>query len=132
MQLSTAVRNAAADQFESTIGTSPKLKIFSGSLPANCAASDPAGTLVTMDLPSNWLADASGGSKAQAGTWSGTASGTGTAACARIYDSGATTCHWQGTVTTSGGGGDLIADNLSIASGQTVSVSGFSFAVGGA
>ena len=123
IQYSVAVNNARLDSVESTIGVSAVLKIFSGALPANCAAADPSGTLVSMTLPSDWMNNASSASKTKLGTWSATASGTGTAACFRIYDSTATTCGIQGTCGL--GTGDLQLDNTSIASGQTVTVNTF-------
>ncbi|MGA4923535.1 hypothetical protein, partial [Bacillus subtilis] len=51
---------------------------------------------------------------------------TGTAAHFRIYASDGTTAHIQGTVTATGGGGDLTLDNTSIASGQAIAISSFS------
>lgn len=123
LQLSTSVRNARLDTIESTIGTSAILKIRTGAAPADCATADSGTVLATLNLPSDWMAAASGGSKAKSGTWSDTsADATGTAAHFRIYDSGGTTCHLQGTVTATGGGGDMELDNTSIASGQTVTI----------
>lgn len=130
LQMGVSLRNARADQIESTIGNAPLLKIYSGSVPANCAASDPSGLLATITLPSDWLTAASSGVKSLSGSWSAAASGTGTAASWRIKDSTNTTCHMQGTVTATGGGGDLTLDNTSIASGQTVSVSSFTLTEG--
>lgn len=98
IQHSVAVRNAEADSIETTISTSPRLLLFSGAVPANCAAADPAGLLATITLPSDWLNAASGGSKTLLGSWSGTASAAGTVASYRIKDSGLTTCHEQGHV----------------------------------
>jgi hypothetical protein len=43
-----------------------------------------------------------------------------------MYDTGGT-CHAQGSVTATGGGGDLTLDNVNIASGQTVSVATWAF-----
>jgi hypothetical protein len=126
MQYSTSVRNAKLDAVESTIGTDAVMKIFSGAQPANCAAADPAGLLATITLPTDWMAAASSGTKAKAGTWSATASGTGTAASWRIYASNGTTCGIQGNTT------DMTFDNTNIASGQTVTVSGFTLTAGNA
>lgn len=123
IQYSVAVNNARLDAVESTISTTAVLKIFSGAVPANCAAADPTGTLVTITLPSDWMNAASSASKTKLGTWSNTASGTGTAASFRIYESTATTCHIQGSCGL--GTGDLQLDNTSIASGQTVTVNTF-------
>lgn len=126
IQLSTAVRNAMLDAIETTIGTAPLLRLWSGALPANCAAADAGSKLVEMTLPLDWMNNASGGQKTLLGTWSSTglaAAGTGTNALYyRIMDSTGTTCHEQGTVTATGGGGDLTLDNASIANGQTVTI----------
>lgn len=132
-QFSTAARNAWLDAIETAIGTSAILRIRSGSVPASCATADSGTVLVTMNLPSDWMAAASGGTKALSGTWQDTsADATGTAGHFRIYDSGGTVCHIQGTVTASGGGGDMIIDNVSLASGQQVNITAFTLNAGGA
>lgn len=126
IQLSVAVRNARLDQVESVIGASAILRIRTGAPPANCAAADTGTVLAEMALPSDWMAAAAAGAKALAGTWEdASADGTGTAAHFRIYDSGGTVCGLQGTVTATGGGGDMELDNTSIAATQPVSVSAF-------
>ena len=121
VQLSTTVRNARLDAVETAIGTGPILRVRTGAPPADCAAADSGSVLVSISLPSDWASAASGGSKAFVVPQSGTASGTGTAAHFRIYDSGGSTCHMQGTVATSGA--DLTIDNASVTSGQTVTLS---------
>jgi hypothetical protein len=123
-QYSVAVRNAGLDSRETTIGTLAVLKIFSGAEPANCAAADPTGLLVSMTLPSDWMNAASTGTKTKLGTWSATASGTGTATSWRLYASDGTTCHVQGNMT------DMVLDNNSIASGQVVTVNTFTLTAG--
>ena len=125
IQLSTAVRNARLDTVESTPGTGVLLKIRTGAAPADCSTADSGTVLVSITCPSDWMAAASGGSKAKAGTWNNTAAAAGTAAHFRVYDSSGATCHIQGTVTATGGGGDLTVDNTSIASGQSVTVTTF-------
>lgn len=133
VQLSVSVRNARLDTVESTIGTAAILEIRSGSAPADCATADSGTLLASMTLPSDWMAAASSGSKAKSGTWSdASANNTGTAGHFRIKDSGGTTCHIQGTVTASGGGGDLTLDNTSIASAQSVTISSFTITDGNA
>lgn len=126
IQFSTAVRNARLDAIESTAGASAILKIRTGAAPATCATADAGTVVATLNLPSDWMAAASSGSKALLGTWQDTsADATGTAAHFRIYDSTGTTCHVQGTVTATGGGGDLQLDNTSIAAGQQVTITAF-------
>ena len=126
VQLSVAVRNARLDSIETTIGTSAILRIRSGAAPATCATADSGTVLATLNLPTDWMAAASSGSKAILGTWQDlSADATGTAGHFRIYDSGGTVCGIQGTITATGGGGDMTLDNTSIASGQTVNVTSF-------
>lgn len=133
VQRSTAVRNARLDAIETTIGTSAKVQIRTGAQPANCAAAASGTLLVEFALGSDWAAAASGGSKAFNSTpVIGTASGTGTAGHYRIVDSAGTTCHEQGSVTSTGGGGDVIIDNTSITSGQTVNITGWTVTEPGA
>lgn len=131
LQFSTSVRNAMLDSIETTVSTSAILKIRSGSAPANPAAADSGTVLATLSLPSDWLAAASSGTKSKSGTWSdASADASGTAGHFRIYDSGGTTCHLQGTVTATGGGGDMTLDNTSISASQTVTISTFTLTAG--
>lgn len=131
-QESIAVRNARINSIETTIGTAAVLKIRTGAQPADCATADSGTVLVSMILPSDWMGAASSGSASKLGTWSGTAGAGGTAGYFRVYASDGTTCGAQGSVTATGGGGDMTVDNTSIASGQTVTVNTFSITAGNA
>lgn len=131
LQYSTTVRNAQLDAIETTIGTSPILRIFTGSLPANCAAARTGTILASAVLPSDWMAAASGGSKAKSGTWQDVSSNSsGTAGYFAILDSSGTTCHMQGTVTATGGGGDMTVDSITFTAGQSFTVSSFTLSRG--
>lgn len=133
LQYSAAVRNAKLDAVETTIGTSAILKIRTGAAPANCAAADSGTVLSTVNLPSDWMAAASGGTKAKSGTWEDTsADAAGTAAHFRLYASDGTTCHAQGTVTATGGGGDMTVDNVVFAAAQDFLITGFTLTAGNA
>ena len=117
--------NAIYDAFNSG-----KIRIWSGSPPGPAAA--PTGTLlVDEDLPATAFNAAASGSKAKAGTWSVTGAAAGTAGYYRLItstDTGAaveTQVREEGTVTATGGGGDLTLDNTSIAVGQTVTITSF-------
>lgn len=123
-QYSVAVRNSKLDAVETTIGTSPVLKIFSGGKPANCAAADPSGLLCTIMLPADWLAAAANGAKAKLGNWQAIASDAGLAQSWRIYESTATTCHLQGDDD------DITYDNPLVQVGQTVTVTSFNITAG--
>lgn len=128
VQLSTTVRNAMADQYETTIGTSPTLEMRSGAPPATCATADSGTLLVSMTLPSDWMGAAASGVKSLLGTWQANASATGTLGHYRIKQG--VTCHEQGTVAASGA--DINVDNVSVASGQQVTITAKTFTQGGA
>ena len=133
LQFSVSARNNQLDSLETTVGTSAILRMRSGTVPANCAAADSGTVLATVNLPSDWMAAASGGSKTLLGTWQDTAAdATGTVGHFRIYDSAGTTCHMQGTVTVTGGGGDMTVDNTSFATGQQFTVNSFTITAGNA
>lgn len=133
LQYSVAVRNAQLDAFETAIGASAVLKIRTGSPPANCATADSGTVLATLNLPSDWMAAASSGSKSKSGTWEELAAdATGTAGHWRLYASDGTTCNAQGTCTATGGGGDMTLDTTSITTGQTVTVTSFTITAGNA
>lgn len=124
IQMSVTVRNARLDAIETAIGTSPSLEIRTGAAPASCAAADSGTVVSTLALPSDWMAAASGGSKSLAGTWQDlSADALGTAAHFRIKQGA--TCHFQGTVTITGGGGDLQVNNTSFAPGQQFDITSF-------
>lgn len=80
--------------------------------------------LVEITLPATPWAAAASKAKAKQGTWQNTASGTGTAAHYRLKNA-ADTEREEGTVTATGGGGDMTVDNTSINTGQTTTVNTF-------
>ena len=137
LQLDVATRNARLDTIESTNGTSCALEIRTGSLPATCATAGTGTIVATINLPSDWMAAASSGSKAKSGTWQdASADNTGTAEHFRLYNSQATkdntTCFMQGDVTATGGGGAMTVDNTSFATGQQFTVTSFTLTDGNA
>jgi hypothetical protein len=132
---SATVKNARLDQVEATISTAPKLRLYNGTMPATADTALSGNTLLAEGaLPSDWMAAASGGVKAKAGTWTVTGqsgAGAGTAATFfRIYDTAGTNCHMQGTATVTGGGGDMTLDNVSVANAQVVTVNTFQITSG--
>lgn len=132
-QYSVAVRDARNDSLEATIGASAVLKIRTGAQPATCATADSGTVLATLSLPADWMAASSGGVKAKSGAWQDlSADAAGTAGHFRIYASDGTTVHMQGSITLSGGGGDLTLDNTNIAVGQSVTIASFQITASGA
>ena len=132
---SARVRNALADAFESTIGSAPTLEIRTGAPPALTSDAD-SGTLIASGvLPSDWLQNAASGQKLINGTWNVTglpAAGGGTlAGHYRIKGTGGVVDD-QGTITISGGGGDMTMDNPNIANAQVSTVTVYTVIIGGA
>jgi len=133
VKISVTVRNARLDAIETAIGVSAVLKIRDGAPPTNIADADSGTVLATITLPSNWMADAASGAKALTGTWQDAdADAAGTAGHFRVYASNGTTQHIQGTVTATGGGGDMTLDNAVIALHQVVNVTTFTLTDGNA
>ncbi len=99
MQLSVALRNALLDALETATGATPRLRMLTGAMPANCAAAQTGTLLVEQNLPSDWMSAASAGVKALLGSWTGTAAAAGLAGYFRITDAAGTTCHWQGLLS---------------------------------
>jgi hypothetical protein len=133
-QFSIASRNAWLDAIETTIGASAKLELWDGGgiMPVNCAAVSIGTKLASVACPVDYLAAAANGSKALAGVWSFVGLAAGDAGYFRLVDSAGTTCHIQGSVTATGGGGDMTLDNINIAVDQAGSVTGFTITAGGA
>jgi hypothetical protein len=133
LQYSVDLRNAQLDQVETIVGTEPVLEIRTGSPPVNCAAADTGAVLATLLLPSDWMADADNGSKVKSGTWEdASADDTGIAGHWRLKANGGTPCHLQGTVTATGGGGDMTVDSVNFVEGQTFTVTTFTISAGNA
>ena len=133
IQYSVAVRNAKLDAIETAIGVSAIMKLRSGAVPASCVAADTGTVIATISLPADWMAAAAAGSKAKSGTWEDTAAdAAGTIAHFRVYASDGVTCHIQGTVTATGGGGDMTVDNVNAAANQDIIINTFTINAGNA
>lgn len=139
VQWSTTVRNAVCNIIPTTIGATPHVEIWSGSQPANCATASSGTKLAKFDLVGSagtWNDAAASGTIAfvSAATLpvSTTGLANGTAGYYRVFASDDSTCHEQGTVTVTGGGGDCTIDNTTIASAQTVQITGFTKTAPGA
>ena len=130
LQFATALRDALISQIETVVGASPRLQIRSGAPPATPADADAGTLLVEITLPADWLSAASSGQVSKLGTCQATAAASGVARHFRLKNNAGTTTYMQGTVTATGGGGDLTLDNVSIASGQTVTINTFTLTQG--
>lgn len=131
LQFSVGLRNSRADRIEAYVGASAVMKIRTGTVPANCAAADSGSVLATLNLPADWMNDASAGAVTLKGTWAdASCDATGLAGHFRVYRADGTTCELQGTVTVSGGGGDLTLSSVSLAAGGTLTITAFTITEG--
>ncbi len=126
-----AACNAIVDRLDAGAGAGT-LKIYAGSVPANVEAA--AGTLLaTLTLSDPAFGDAvdiNPGARATANaiTSDSSADATGTAAYFRASDSDGTSSI-QGTVTATGGGGDLEVGTVSFVAGAVISVTSWTVTV---
>lgn len=111
----TATRNAIADLVVDSVDTGG-----AGSIVIRESTTD----LVSITLAATGFGGAASGTAAVAGVpKSGTAGATGTADNFQCKN-GSGTVIFSGSVTATGGGGDLTLDTTSISSGQTVTITG--------
>jgi hypothetical protein len=110
----TPTRNALVSAIATAIGAGGKLKLRTGA----------SAILATVALNSTPLASPSGGAAALNGVpLSVAASASGTIANFIVTDASDVTI-FGGSVTTTGGGGDLTVDNITATSGLTVTITG--------
>ena len=124
--VNTTHRNTMLDGIDATYN-SATLTVRSGAAPG--AGSAAAGTvLATVTLPADAFAAASGGTKAKAGTWSdASADATGTAAHFRAVATGGEI--FEGTVTVTGGGGDLQLASVALVAGVPFTITSFNLSL---
>lgn len=134
LQFSTSVRNAMLDSIETTTGVSAVLRLRTGTPPATCATADAGTVVATYSLASDYMAAASSGAKAFSSLplSDTSADNSGTLGHWRLYATDGTTCHTQGTITVTGGGGDMTVDNTSVTAGQQVNITSFTITAPGA
>lgn len=133
IQLSVGVRNAMLDAIETAIGTSAVVKLRTGAQPADCATADSGTVVATISLASDYMSAASSGSKAFSSTplEDTSADNAGTLAHYRVYASDGTTCHMQGTITATGGGGNMTVDNVTVTAGQDIKITSWTINMSG-
>lgn len=124
LSLAGQTLNAGAGSGASVTGTAtaPRVQIWTGALPANCAAAATGTKIVDMPVPADWAAQAANGAKVLAGVWSVAALAGGAPGYYRMVDGATGACDEQGDVTAAGGGGAMTVDNMTVALGQTFAV----------
>lgn len=125
LQFDIVTRNARLNAIEDVLGANPVLRIRTGAPPAHCSDPDFGTVIATLQLPADWMLTAANGSKSKSGTWQDLyADNSGTVGHFRFYDAGGV-CRMQGSVTFTGGNGDMTVSSAMISAGQYVSIQTF-------
>jgi hypothetical protein len=123
MHFSTDLRNGILDYIETYIGPSAILKLRSGASPGDGDVPSTGTVIATMNLPADWMANASGGSKGLQGVWQDLAAdAAGTVGHYELCTS-AGTPKIRDSVTLTGAGGGITLDAVTLNLGQAVSIS---------
>lgn len=134
LKLPDVFRQTRADTWTTRAGNAALLRIYSGSQPAD-ADTAASGTLLaelTCGTPFAPAASSEGVLTLGAITQDPLANAAGTAGWFRVVKADGTTCVCDGTVTVTGGGGQLELVTVTIALNQPVQVSSFVITEGGA
>ena len=127
------LRNAQLDAITTAVGASGKLRIYTATRPATGAAIGGATLLAELTLNATFAPAATGGALTlNSITADSSADASGTANWFRLWKSDGTTAVVDGSVTATGGGGDLELNSVSLTAGGTVSVTSFTITAGNA
>lgn len=133
LSFTSTLRNNRADEITNALGNGALLRIYGGSVPLDVSASLGSATLLAeLTCGTPFASSAAGGALVlNAITQDSSANATGTASFFRLATSGGSAVI-QGTVTATGGGGDLTLNTTSISSGAAVSITSFTIVEGNA
>lgn len=131
LSLTAVAKNARLDALTTQIGNAAKVRIYSGSAPANADAALSGNTLLGELTGGTPFAPAASGGVLTANsiTQDSSADATGTASFFRVLTSG-DVVKAQGTVTATGGGGDMTLNTVSIVAGGPIQVTSFTITDG--
>lgn len=123
LRYNATLRNAQATAIATEAGSGAQIKIYTGTQPASVATA-PTGTLLGTLVVSGTFGTATGGVLTFATVTSDTSADTGgTAGYFRIMKSDGTTGVLDGSITATGGGGDMTLNTTTITAGGTIAVS---------
>lgn len=129
--LSTTCRNNMLDAITTSVGNGGKLKIYDGTKPAGPGTAITTQVLLAeLTCGTPFAGSASSGVLTLSAITSATASASSSATWFRITTSGGSTGVIDGSVTATGGGGDLTFPTTTVTSGITVSISSATFTAG--
>ena len=124
LDFNNTIANLALDWIYDTHYPAGSIVEIRTGAPAGAENAAGGSLLVSITTPASPWAAASAGSKAKANTWAAAGSGAGVAGHFRLKNAAGTKLE-EGTVTATGGGGDMTIDNTNIAIGQNVTVTGY-------
>lgn len=125
-----ATLQAMLDAYETDVGATALLRFYTGAVQGTFGTV-PAGTLIASISLGDFMQAATavgltGATKIKtASTLSVAAAAAGTVGSYALTLANATTVIEDGTVTATGGGGDITVDNTSVTAGQTVTLTSF-------
>lgn len=123
---STTLRNAQLDAITTAVGNAGKLRIYSGTRPANVAAAITGTLLAELTTGTPFAGAASAGVlTVNAVTGDTSADATGTATHFRQWKSDGTTGVIDGTVSATGGGGELQLASTAVTATEPVNVTSY-------
>ncbi len=134
LRYNTTLRNAKATAIATEAGSNAQIKLYTGNVNGAGVGTAPAGTLLatlTVSGALNASAAASGAITFNT-IASVTATAPGTATCFRMTKSDGTTGVLDGSVSATGGGGDMTFASNVIPSGGTVGISSGTITTGNA
>lgn len=133
IQISDITARTMLDGIDATFNAG-KIQLRSGAAPG--VGQVPSGTLLAEeDLPADAFAAASGRSKAKNGTWQTVGAAAGIIGHYRMIaagDTGAATQNEpriEGSVTLTGGGGDMTVDNNDVEPAQEITITSFTLTI---
>jgi len=133
IQLSVGVRNAMLDGIEVAIGASAVVKLRVGAQPVDTSAADTGVVVATFNLLADYMSAAAAGAKSFSSLplEDVSADNLGVLGHYRVYALDGVTCHMQGSITVTGGGGDMTVDNPIVAAGQNIKITSWTINMAG-
>jgi hypothetical protein len=125
LQFSEKIRNEPLNVVAWALGPAAVMKIYSGECPSSCAAANPSGELVEIELPRRPFIAPNSTKMMIAEPWSGFAHADGVVRSFRVFDYLGEP-HLQGSISKLGEGGDMQLETVEVHAGQKVAIGSFS------
>jgi len=133
LRYNATLRTARATAIATEAGTGAQIKLYTGVVNAAGVGTAPAGTLLGTLTVAGAFGVGSGGVLTFGTVTSDTsADAGGTAGCFRVVKADGTTGVLDGTVTATGGGGDMTLNTTTVTAGGTIAISSGTITTGNA